>query len=166
MIDERARSLLPEKDPNGIAQHDPGAKLDDGKIRAALLEDFSLALMAVSEVLTYGAEKYSPHGWTFVGNGEERYRDAAWRHLLAGCKEESDRESGLPHEAMVIWNFLAAYELKLRGERYQEKALTPPSTVRLASRTDRVEIEGERGRAASQDGSGGAISFRGDQWGA
>jgi hypothetical protein len=56
----KAKGLLPEVDPDGIGQHDAGAKLDHMKIRAGLLEDFSLALMAVAEVLEHGAEKYSP----------------------------------------------------------------------------------------------------------
>lgn len=106
-----------EKDPNGIAQHDPGAKLDEGKIRAGLLEDFGLALVSVAEVLSFGAKKYSPGGWQHVPDGESRYRDAAWRHLLIRRHEERDQESGLLHDAQVIWNFLAALELKLRAER-------------------------------------------------
>lgn len=116
---------MKEKDPTGIAQHDPGAKLDCGKIRAGLLEDFSLALMAVAEVLDFGARKYTPGGWQAVPDGEARYRDAAWRHLLARRHEEVDQDSGLDHDAQVIWNLCAALELKLRRER--EKSLTPSS---------------------------------------
>lgn len=70
-----------EKDPNGINQHDPGAKLDDGKLLAGVLADFSLALKAVAAVGTFGAGKYSRGGWQSVDNGIVRYYDALWRHL-------------------------------------------------------------------------------------
>ena len=49
-----------EQDPNGIEQHDPGAHLDAGKPRAGLvLMSFGNALMEVSRVGSFGAEKYS-----------------------------------------------------------------------------------------------------------
>jgi hypothetical protein len=108
---------VPESDPNGIGQHDPGCKLDSGKIRAGLLADFSLALMEVARVLHFGATKYSEGGWQDVPDGERRYRDAAWRHLLVSRHEELDSDSGLPHQAQALWNWLAAYELKLRRRR-------------------------------------------------
>ena len=88
-----------EKDPNGIEQHQPGAKLDAGKPMAGVLGDFGLALMAVAEVGTFGAKKYSRGGWQSVPNGIERYTDAAWRHLLKESQEPHDRESGLSHAA-------------------------------------------------------------------
>ena len=75
-------SALNEQDPNGITQHEPGSKLDAGKNKAGVLADFSRALLAVSEVGTFGADKYSRGGWQSVPNGVERYTDAAWRHLL------------------------------------------------------------------------------------
>jgi len=109
-----------ETDPNGLDQHEPGAKLDKGKVRVSLLEDFSLALLAVAEVLDYGATHYSPGGWQEVDNGEQRYKDAAWRHLLKSRHEEFDSDSGLPHQAQALWNWLASYELKLRKERLKE----------------------------------------------
>lgn len=102
-----------EKDPNGIDQHSPGAKLDDGKPLAGLLGDFSLALMAVVDVGTYGAKKYSRGGWQSVPEGQQRYTDAMWRHMLAENRGELD-ESGLLHMAHAAWNALARLELKLR----------------------------------------------------
>lgn len=55
---------LREQDPNGIGQHDNGAKLDAGKPMAGrLLGMFGGALMAVSEVGTFGAKKYTEGGW-------------------------------------------------------------------------------------------------------
>lgn len=106
-----------EIDPNGVGQHDPGAKLDSGKIEAGLLEQFSLSLLAVAEVLTYGKNKYSEGGWQYVEDGEKRYKNAGWRHRLEGFSEERDRESGLLHKAHEAWNVLAELEFKLRKEQ-------------------------------------------------
>jgi hypothetical protein len=106
-----------EFDPTGTDAHSPGAKLDGGKCKAGVLSDFSLALMAVAEVGTHGADKYSRGGWQEVPDGETRYRDADWRHLLKSRHEDVDQDSGLLHDAHQAWNILAALELRLRRER-------------------------------------------------
>jgi hypothetical protein len=103
-----------EKDPNNIDQHDPGAKLDQGKLLAGILQQFSLALTAVLEVATFGANKYSRGGWKHVKNGQERYSDAMIRHYLKEALEPLDLDSGLLHEAHLAWNALARLELKLQ----------------------------------------------------
>lgn len=117
---------MSEKDPNNIGQHEPGAKLDAGKVQASLLGGFSLALMAVAEVSTHGAEKYSRGGWQSVENGIERYADAEWRHLLKGFYEKLDQDSGLRHKAHQLWNGLAELELRLRGVRDAEERSEVP----------------------------------------
>lgn len=105
-----------EKDPSGLSPHQPGAKLDAGKVQAALLQDFAFALLAVAEVGTFGANKYSRGGWQSVENGETRYSDALWRHLLKGRHEAIDPDSNLTHAAHAAWNALAVLELALRQE--------------------------------------------------
>jgi len=109
-----------EKDPHGIGQHDPGAKLDSGKILAGVLSDFSYALQAVAEVGTFGANKYSRGGWQSVPDGVTRYSDALWRHLLAERHESLDQDSGLLHAAHLAWNALSRLELKIREVKCQE----------------------------------------------
>lgn len=104
-----------ESGPNGIKPHSPGSKDDAGKTKAGILADFGLALMAVSEVGTFGANKYTRGGWQSVPNGVERYSDAAWRHLLKENQEPLDDESGLRHAAHMAWNALARLELMLRS---------------------------------------------------
>jgi len=109
-------------DPNGISQHEPGAKLDANKPRAALvLGSFSRALRAVSEVGTYGAKKYTPNGWRSVPDGIQRYSDAMVRHLLAEAEADIDPESGLLHAAHAAWSALARLELMLMDPK------SPPS---------------------------------------
>lgn len=110
-----------EKDPSGKDPHEAGAKLDHGKLLAAsVIEAFPRALEAVVEVGTFGAQKYTLHGWQSVGDGVRRYKEAEYRHKLKRAKGELvDPDSGLLHEAHELWNALASFELKLRE---QEKA--------------------------------------------
>jgi hypothetical protein len=106
-----------ETDPNGIGQHEPGAKLDEGKLMAALLLQFPHALEAIAQIATYGARKYSRGGWLQVDDGINRYADAEWRHKLKRAQgEECDPESGMPHRWHEAWNVLAQLELVLKPE--------------------------------------------------
>lgn len=107
---------MKEKDPNGLDPHNPGAKLDEGKLLAHILQQFSLALTEVMKVATFGAKKYSRGGWQHVENGFERYSDAMMRHYLKETSEDFDPDSGLSHEAHLAWNALARLELKIRKE--------------------------------------------------
>lgn len=103
---------MTDQDPHGLDAHEPGAKLDRGKNRLGLvLGGFSDALVAVGQVGTYGANKYSDSGWKAVLHGEGRYMDAALRHMLAHLGgERRDPESGLEHMAHAAWNLLAVLQ--------------------------------------------------------
>lgn len=85
-------------------------KADGNKLKPTLVIDsMSNALLHVVAVGTYGAEKYEPDSWKRVD--PKRYRDALYRHYLAGDGE--DEESGLSHLAHAAWNALALLEFKL-----------------------------------------------------
>ena len=104
-----------QQDPNGIEQHEPGAKLDAGKEPMRLiLHAMPRALFAVGQVGAYGAAKYSENGWLAVPQGVARYTDAMFRHALREGIELHDEESGLMHAAQVAWNALARLELMLQ----------------------------------------------------
>lgn len=106
-----------ETDPDGLDAHAPGAKLDHGKPRPSLvLQSMPRALLAVAEVATYGADKYTPGGWQHVNNGIARYTDAMFRHALAEGVDSHDLDTALPHAAQIAWNALARLELMLREE--------------------------------------------------
>lgn len=118
---------MTEHDPKGLSPHAPGAKLDAGKLMADMvLGDFARALTAVTEVGTFGARKYTKHGWLLVEDGVARYSDARMRHWLKEkCGETHDPDSGLLHAAHDAWNTLARLELMLRqleAERASETA--------------------------------------------
>ena len=102
---------MSESDPHNIDQHQPGAKLDEGKNRLGLVfGGFSNALRGVGKVGTYGANKYTDNGWRDVA--VERYTDALLRHQMALLSGETiDSDSGLRHVDQVAWNALAIAEL-------------------------------------------------------
>lgn len=105
-----------EVDPSGKDPHQPGAKLDSGKVRVSLvLRGFARALWKVCEVGTKGAVKYTDNGWMEVPNGESRYEDAGGRHMLKEWMgEECDPDTEILHAAHRAWNELARLELLLR----------------------------------------------------
>lgn len=105
-----------EADSRGLDQHQPGAKLDAGKPRLALvLGNFARALWRIGEVGTYGANKYTANGWLSVPEWEERYGNALWRHLLKEAMgEANDPDTEIEHAAHLAWNALARLEKALR----------------------------------------------------
>ena len=104
-----------------IDQHKAGAKLDQDKPRTALvLGAFSKALLEVSKVGTFGANKYSDNGWKEVPNGIERYTSAMLRHYFAEQSEFLDPETNLSHAAAVAWNALARLSLILKEQQVEE----------------------------------------------
>lgn len=111
-----------ERDPSGKSAHVPGAKLDAGKVRPALvLGGFARALLAVSRIGTFGAVKYTENGWVEVPNGESRYDDAKLRHWLTEkTGVEFDPDSQEEHAAHEAWNALARLDLLLRRKEKQE----------------------------------------------
>lgn len=96
--------------------HVVGAKDDSVKPRTDLvLGGFSRALWEVSNVGTFGANKYTDNGWQEVPNGIERYLNALLRHYFKyRMGEVYDPESKLPHLSHLAWNALAVLELYRR----------------------------------------------------
>lgn len=109
-----AEPRFAEADPHGTDQHDPGAKLDGGKPDTSLLLHFGKALLAVAEVGTIGAKKYSRGGWQEVPDGVNRYTAAMGRHVFSEHYHAVDDDTGCLHAAQVAWNSLARLELMLR----------------------------------------------------
>lgn len=93
-----------------------GLKFDGDKPRMDLLLDgCPLALLRISDVLTFGAQKYEAHSWHTVAEGKTRYKAALLRHLTAHAQGEvNDPESGLPHLAHAACCSLFILELEQR----------------------------------------------------
>lgn len=105
--------MIKTKDENGLVQEvytgsseiyhaenatQEGQKADSGKPRPTLLPVDSL--LAITDVLEFGATKYGKDNWKSVPNATERYSDALMRHVYAYLQgERKDAESGLQHLA-------------------------------------------------------------------
>jgi len=116
---EKVVQALRERDPDGVDQHELGAKLDSGKIPVmrGAIRQFPRALEAVAELSAIGAAKYTWEGWRCVRDGEQRYSDARGRHELAYAKGElRDPDTHVLHLTAVAWNALAELELFLSSE--------------------------------------------------
>ena len=83
---------------NHVAIVDKGVKHDSDKPRFSLLP--LKQVWDIVAVLEFGAKKYTPCGWQKVPDAENRYFDAAMRHLCAWRSgEKRDPETNLPHLA-------------------------------------------------------------------
>lgn len=86
-----------------------GKKFDDGKTQYHLMP--VTALETVNRVLMHGAQKYGDGNWRNVENAEQRYFNAAMRHMQAWLNnEETDPESGLPHLAYAVCSLMFLVE--------------------------------------------------------
>lgn len=146
-----------EADPHGLSPHHPGAKLDAGKVRLGLvLGGFAQALTAVGQVGTYGADKYTPHGWLQVADGHARYTDALWRHLMSeAAGDPCDPDTSLLHAAHAAWNALARLELMLRAA--EQAALPPPNpweTTAMQIKPNDSEIDAVLNKCAESEDEG------------
>ncbi len=97
------------------AYQDQQAKRDAGKARPTLVP--TEIIRCIAAVREYGNQKYgNSENWRTVD--VERYRDAAYRHLLDYIDDPAsvDQESGLPHLWHLACNiaFLCALEKGLR----------------------------------------------------
>lgn len=118
---------LPERDPNGVPQGQPGAKLDAGKapVFQGLLDYFPRACIKVAELSARGAKKYSWKGWESVSDGVNRYANAGARHVvkeaIEGPYDSDPSMEGILHKTQKAWNALAELELFLREQDKQGK---------------------------------------------
>jgi hypothetical protein len=93
-----------------------GTKFDEGKPPCSLIS--SDALLELSRVLGYGANKYSSHNWR-SGFKWSRVMDAALRHIYRyNSGERIDPETGISHLTHAFCNlmFLVDFEKNNVGE--------------------------------------------------
>ena len=100
-------------------KRDQQAKADAGKPRLSLVP--SEIIRNIATIREYGNRKYgSAENWRTVE--VERYRDAAYRHLLAYIDDPAsvDDESGLPH----LWHLACnvAFLCEMERGKFNERA--------------------------------------------
>ncbi len=92
-----------------------GKKYDNDKLRWSLLP--LEALQDVVKVLEFGAKKDAPDNWKYVDQAEERYWNAAMRHIIAYKLESPvDSETGLSHLAHAVCCLLYIQQLDKEEE--------------------------------------------------
>ena len=112
---------------------DQTAKQDAGKLRLSLVPP--QIIRDVAEVREYGCKKYKdPDNWKRVEI--KRYRDAAYRHLLAYIEDPTgkDEESGIEHYKHLACNLAFICELEMKGEEMKE------AEMKSLSLNDRIKV--------------------------
>jgi hypothetical protein len=100
-----------------------GKKFDSEKPRTYLLPP--KALLAVSEVLTIGAQKYDEENWRKLENLQNRYTGASLRHIFSHMDGEAlDPETGSSHLAHAICCLLFKLEIEIE-ETKKERVRRP-----------------------------------------
>jgi hypothetical protein len=115
--DEYGLNSLPLKHINideiNLIDMSTGRKFDSDKLEYGLIPP--LALKALVEVLTFGAQKYERGNWMHVPDAKRRYFDALQRHVWSWKEgEQIDPESGKHHlaHAMCCIAFLYEHDVK------------------------------------------------------
>jgi Domain of unknown function (DUF5664) len=96
-----------------ITDTSKGRKFDSNKLEYGLIPP--LALKALVEVLTFGAQKYERDNWMHVPDAKRRYFDALQRHIWSWKEgEKIDPESNKHHlaHAMCCLAFLYEHDVK------------------------------------------------------
>lgn len=87
-------------------------KFDDTKPQLSYLAPFIGQLHFVIKGILFGGKKYGFNNWKTCTD-PRRFYDAMLRHANQSTYEVIDRESGLPHLALIIIN--ALFIMQLRG---------------------------------------------------
>ena len=97
-----------------------GKKYDSSKPRMYLLPP--KAVVEVSNVLTFGAEKYDEENWRKLDNLQNRYTGGALRHIFAHLDGElKDEETNYSHLAHAICCLLFKLEIELEKDCKEER---------------------------------------------
>lgn len=86
-------------------------RFNAGKPPLSYIMEFRQALIGISQVAEYGAEKYSRYNWK-KGLKYTQVIDSLLRHLCAYADgEDLDPETCLPHVDHIGWNALSLAEM-------------------------------------------------------
>jgi hypothetical protein len=80
------------------------------------------AIVEVSKVLTFGAEKYDAENWRKLDDLQNRYTAGALRHIFAHMDgEQLDPETELSHLAHALCCLLFKLEIELEDAKIKEE---------------------------------------------
>ena len=108
-----------------------GIKYDGEKPKMNLLPP--KAIVEISKVLTFGAEKYDAENWRKLDDLQNRYTAGALRHIFAHMDgEELDSETNLSHLAHAMCCLLFKLEIELEERTKEEEPRKTDSTEHTA----------------------------------
>ena len=125
-----------------LTMSDQTIKADAGKPRLSLVP--TEVINQIARVREYGINKYpngGPNNWKKVEL--DRYRDAAYRHLLAYIANPKgvDEESGLPHLAHLACNVAFLCELEALQKENSETTEAPEEEPKNKTPLDTISEE-------------------------
>ena len=116
-----------------------GLKYDSEKPKMNLLPP--KAIVEISKVLTFGAEKYDAENWRKLDDLQNRYTAGALRHIFAHMDgEDLDPETNLSHLAHAMCCLLFKLEIELE-ERIKEEELRESNTAEHTARDQSFESD-------------------------
>ena len=129
-----------------------GIKYDSAKPRMNLLPP--KAIIEVSKVLTFGAEKYDAENWRKLDDLQNRYTAGALRHIFAHMDgEELDPESGMSHLAHALCCLLFKLEIELENAKIEEEKPREADTTEHTARDQSFESDLLTDKAYNEEGS-------------
>ena len=128
-----------------------GIKYDGEKPKMNLLPP--KAIVEISKVLTFGAEKYDAENWRKLDDLQNRYTAGALRHIFAHMDgEELDSETNLSHLAHAMCCLLFKLEIELE-ERFKEEESREVDSTEHTARDQSFESDILAEKAYNEAGS-------------
>ena len=129
-----------------------GIKYDSAKPRMNLLPP--KAIIEVSKVLTFGAEKYDAENWRKLDDLQNRYTAGALRHIFAHMDgEQLDPETKLSHLAHALCCLLFKLEIELENAKIEEEKPREADTAEYTARDQSFESDLLTDKAYNEAGS-------------
>ena len=129
-----------------------GIKYDSAKPRMNLLPP--KAIIEVSKVLTFGAEKYDAENWRKLDDLQNRYTAGALRHIFAHMDgEQLDPETNLSHLAHALCCLLFKLEIELENDMIEEEMPREADTREHTARYQSFESDLLTDKAYNEAGS-------------
>jgi hypothetical protein len=119
-----------------------GKKFDSDKPMMQLLP--SKALVEVSKVLSFGANKYGKENWRELDDLQDRYTGGALRHIFAHMDDEfKDLETNYSHLAHAVCGLLFKLEIELEKDKEERLRESISAEHRESDSTAKPEFFGK-----------------------